>query len=217
MIRRIVQFATRPWPLVVLAALVTAAVGAATLTDIDTRLIGGSASDSEPAAGASDPDQNVKQPSSAPDRQAPGPTTDVPSDPPRLGVYPERPDQLAGDREAEPGSSVRVHGYDVTVVGAEYQHKESGRDSVVVEVSLQNLKPVAERHRVLFWTLVSDTGEVLYPVPRRDEDGAVRDDILSPSQSQSVSLRFEAERGDYYVAFDPDTYGTERAFWRISV
>lgn len=134
-------------------------------------------------------------------------------------LFPNRPDEKDGDKERNIGEEARLSGYTATVTAASFQPQlnEFEQDGyLVADVTLVNRDDRAQPYNTFDWKLITPGGTIIDPYPGGEQLGA-GDLVAGGSISGQLIWEVGAEKGDYYIIYDPADFGEDRGVWRVTL
>ncbi len=136
-------------------------------------------------------------------------------------LFPGRPDYKKGDKERNIGQPAELSGYTVTVTKAAFQQRLSQFEDdgyIVADVTMLNRDDKAQSYNPFDWKLITPGGQIIDPTFSSAPGGLTSGDLVQGgSVSGKLTWEAGAQKGDFYIIYDPPDFGDERAVWKATV
>lgn len=134
-------------------------------------------------------------------------------------LYPGRPDTKKKDVEKAIGEGAQVSGYTATVSKAEFQQQLSQFERngyMTADVTLLNRDSKAQSYNTFNWKLITPQGTIIDPCLCGKQLGS-GDLVNGGTISGQLVWEVGAQKGDFYIIFDPPGFDEARGVWKVTV
>lgn len=134
-------------------------------------------------------------------------------------LFPGRPDTKDDDIERNIGQGAELSGYTATVTKAGFQGEIDQFFTggyLVTEVTIANRDDEAQPYNTFEWKLITPGGQIIDPFLGGEQLGS-GDLVKGGSISGQIIWEVGAQKGDFYIIYDPSDFGDERAIWKVTV
>jgi hypothetical protein len=133
-------------------------------------------------------------------------------------LYPGRPDVKKKDVERNIGEGAQVSGYTATVVKAAFQQQLTQFEKngyMVADVTLLNRDSKAQSYNTFNWKLITPQGTIIDPCLCGKQLGS-GDLVNGGNISGQLIWEVGAQKGDFYIIFDPPGIDEARGIWKAT-
>lgn len=136
-------------------------------------------------------------------------------------LYSKCPDYNKGDVEKALGEPGEVSGCEVTVTQAGYRPKLNefmAEGYLVADVAMVNNADKAQPYNPFHWKLVTPNGQIIDPTFGGGDNDLQAGDLTTGGRvNGKIVWEVGAQKGDYYIIYDPPSFSPSRVVRKVTV